>query len=319
MNVEFTSRKNMTLNTFVAIEKETSLYLSERIALLERKGTLKDVTPLTLHVSVQSAKQPTKTSSTINLVNSTVSLVYQSTQDKPLILEQVMDLALLQGFETFNFSFASEIKSITFDPLLNDTTILNVMGYDDFDDSSSTNRALIWATSILSIMLVVVSILLLIVSGSWISCKNFCVNCLFEDDDDDFELKNKDTMMVGTGLDEDGDDEDAEEVDRQSAVSPAPTNASGYLGAQVESNLLAGLGIKAPGQQDGGSVMSYDDEVYDGITPRSEVSNSLPLGITSIRKMPETESPDAQRTLTGIIMQRFAGTSGKNALNKYSN
>ena len=296
MDISFFSEKEtITLDTVAAIERETAEFVFENLNV---KNLMKDSSPLALTVAVEKSDTKKESNSTIMALSATVSIVYGSTNTQQLMLENILYYATNKETTKDIFTFSKEAVNLTFDG--NDSNVTMVRVIDD--GMRETDFALMMSTSILSVMLVLVSSILLYLSGAWDACRERCVNCLFEEVDDEFVLTSKPSMAPTVQKTYEEDEENSV------TTSPAPTTASGLLGAQNQINPLAGLGIKTPGRYDSESVATYD---YDdiGMTPRSEATNQMPLGITSMRKLPQPESPDAQSGLRGLIMQRFANKS----------
>jgi hypothetical protein len=307
MNIEFESSSKVDVEKVIQIQKESTDYLRDRLFDLDKEGLLGGDIPKSLSVTVQNSSFNSNLNETSISVISIVSLVYESTQSKPLFLEQTLDLAISKGPKVYNFSFTDEFVSFRFKPTEDDTQIIFVE-VDNSDEFHFSEIALIAATSILSIMLVVVSGVLLHITGGWSVCKNKCINCLFEEVDDDFVVpynKNENQSKQHPTYEE---EEEEEEISVAVSTSPAPTSASGFLGANTQQNSLAALGIKTPARHDMGSTMTYDDDDVD-MTPMSEITNTQPLGITSMRKMPLPQTPEIKQGFAGLIKQRFASQS----------
>lgn len=175
---------------------------------------------------------------------------------------------------------------------------------DQYNHTSRTaaDKGLIAATAFLSAMLVVVSSVLLYVTGGWLACKSRLNNCLFEEVADDHYLENKGTFQVDDGYED--DDEvgmmDGDEESLQTGIQTAPSGILGVQQAYYE-DPAAGLGIQTPAQ------LQY--EVGDE-TPMSH--SNRPLGITSMREMPPPATPEVKGGLTHLIMQRFTTYSNNN-------
>lgn len=308
MKVDFVQKVNISTAVIVLLESESSDFLQAQLLNLESKGMMPDQKLLQTSVSFTDAS-PKKVgnSSWITSVSNMVSLIYETTLPTSMIAEKMLGLALSDN-ESLDFSFTNESYTVYFEPTENDTSVLYTYDDSTSNGDSSTSPALVVAISILSIMLVVVSGVLLYISGCLETCKAKCINCLFEEVvDEEFVLAHNSSFQTKSHPTYE-EEEDVKSV----TTSPAPTNASGMLGAQYHqvSPMLAGLGVKTPSKLDSGSMMTYDIDELD-TTPMSQATNPLPLGITSMRKMPQPESPDAQRGLTGMIMGRFAGNMGK--------
>ena len=83
-------------------------------------------------------------------------------------------------------------------------------------------------------------------------------------------------------------------------TSAAPEEGSGIIG--VHRNPAAGLGIRIA--DDESSMM------YNGNTPVSQ--SSIPVGISSLRKISKPGTPEARGGLNAMVMHRFARSAEKN-------
>jgi hypothetical protein len=194
-----------------------------------------------------------------------------------------------------------------------DTGTLNLANVPDADDGRpKADKGLITITVFLSLALLVVATVVLYVSGGWTACQRGCINCLFEEieEEDDYAIAKKSTFQVQSYDEESGtgsgqEDEDVD-VDTDSLAPSEMTQdmrpSNGILGA------AAGLGIKTPQADTSG----YDSSMYMD-TPTgamSEITNhDNPLGITSMRKLPlgQNEVPShADGGLAHLILQRRA-------------
>jgi hypothetical protein len=177
------------------------------------------------------------------------------------------------------------------------------------DDGSDDGRGkadmgLIAAVIILSIMVAVVSGVLLYITGGWSACHQAISNCLFEEVDDDYDApQRKNTFRVSSGS---YDDEEEEYSDEEGSIETGvATNPTGILGVQSHdenADPMAGLGIKTP------SRPMYDNKNVD-MTPMSAMTtndNDAPLGIMSMRKLPQPATPEVRGGLAHMIMERVA-------------
>jgi hypothetical protein len=158
---------------------------------------------------------------------------------------------------------------------------------------TKADLGLIVATCFLTVTLVVVSSVLLYITGGWDVCQQKCSNCCFEEVDDDFDIENKSTFQVEDAYDE------HENESVENGMVTVMDSVPGVLGAQLlMDHPAAGLGVHTPAR----SMM--DDETA---TP---MSTNQPLGIMSMRKM-HPDSPDASGGLTNMIMNRMMPYSNK--------
>jgi len=301
MRLSSDTNLDMSLEKAYLIETETADYFETLLLADDHEvgELLTGIDPLTVHVAV--ADRITTASTTT--VTAAVSLLYYESNSKtPLQLETVLTEALqLANPGSQNFAFAPEDAQISFEfqPIDPATTVLDVQD----DSRSSTEIGLIVATVFLSLILLVVSSVLLHITGGWAVFKTKVSNCLFEevdDEDDEYdypEANSKNMYPVQTATEE---EEDSEE-EASNTTSLPPDSASGFLGVNGR-NPAAGLGIRT--DEEGGSSMMYGD------TPVSQ--SSAPVGITSLRKMPKPETPEVRGGLSGMVMQRFARSAGKN-------
>lgn len=135
-----------------------------------------------------------------------------------------------------------------------------IMDLESMNERTAADMGLIVATSCLAFLLVFVSTVLLYITGGWGACINKVMNCLFEEveedeDMDDYQMAKQATFQVQS-YDEDTQGE-------------ATCNPNGVLGA--EQNPAAGIINVHPS------------------TPTSEMTGGQPLGITSMRKLPQEE------------------------------
>ena len=167
---------------------------------------------------------------------------------------------------------------------------------------------MIVVTVFLSLILLVVSSVLLHVTGGWVVIKRTVSNCLFEEveenyEDDaceDYDPGMKNTVYPTQTASEEEDHQQPEEV--SNLTSLPPDSASGFLGVEGR-NPAVDLGIRTDAEE--GSSIMY------GETPVSQ--HSAPVGITSLRKLPQAETTPRGSGLSGMVMQRFAACSaGKN-------
>jgi hypothetical protein len=247
-------------------------------------------------------------------VTAAVALLYEAPERaKPIDMSTLMTRALENGSATVarNFAFSSDpsLVKFVFGAMDNDTIALEVR---DGSEYTATEVGLIVVTSFLSFILVVVSSILLYVTGGWKVCKTKVTNCLFEEVDDDEEMNIVACKSTYPMQSSDEDDDNIHADDNQSEshmTSVPPSSASGILGvARNRDHPAAGVGFLSPGASDDESSMMYGD----GMTPVSRQHN-VPLGITSMRKLPQPDfSPDHVRGgLSGMVMQRLTRSGSK--------
>lgn len=142
---------------------------------------------------------------------------------------------------------------------------------------------LIVISCFLTVMLVVVSSVLLYVTGGWDACQQKCSSCCFEEVDDDYIIDNKSTFQVGDNYDEN--------EDGSIETGIVTTMGAGVLGAQLNMDHPAnGLGVHTPAR----TTAENDTD-----TPIS--MSHQPLGITSMRKL----QPNSSGGLNNMVMSRM--------------
>jgi hypothetical protein len=265
--------KNVNLSTAFVIETEVADFLQAELISDENSEFLNDVKPLKFSMAVKSMNDES--------IDGIVSLLYESSHDRPLFLDSILTEA---AGKSRPFSFGEKVTFV-FSVMTNASQVLDAR--DDLLMRSTTDIGLIVATAVLSVMLLIVSSVLLQITGGWRACKSRITSCLFEEVEDyEFVVKRENTYPVQKSFDAD-----------EASASIAPTSASGMLGV-TGINPNARLDVVL--QTDEDSSMMYGDA-------ETPVSNAGPLGITSIRKMPKEETP---RGLAGIVMKRY-GSAGK--------
>lgn len=274
-------------------------------------------------LTVTVAVQASTTSGTSRTVLGTVTCVYLSYR-----IPGDLDTALMRGVNSTALSQSYANAKATFRP--SDKWLV----LDKYQDNGLTaaSKGLLAATIVLSAMLVAVSAVLLHITGGWSVCHQRICNCLFEEveyDGDDnynnqYDIEPKDTFQVegsayGDGEDADRDGEMMAEADEQSVATGMQTNPSGVLGVQqrdsrrtyynsqqqrgTSENPAAGLGIL-------GTPNPRGDFDYGDETPMS--TSDRPLGITSMRELPQSDNTPSQERggLAHMIMERLTHYSG---------
>lgn len=296
LKLTFPSDAAITLEKAVIIETSTAHYLSELLQTShDVPGIPPRFDPLLLRVEVADSIWVSTTAT----VTATVRLLYHTTSKKaatPLELASVLSQAVADADEKlppFSFSASSA-------PVL----VFSVNQGDDasivIDDSKGSNYSskeigLIVVTVFLSVVLLIVSSVLLYITGGWTVCKAKLTDCLFEeveeDEDDHYPIQQQPTFPIQHS--EDADDAEDEE---SNITSLPPTSASGILGVSRNKNQ------PPPPLQSPYSEAEESSAMYgDGMTP---VSN--PLGITSMRQLPSPRGG-----FTGMVMQRMARSATK--------
>jgi hypothetical protein len=291
MKLTFPSDAAITLEKAVVIETSTAQYFLD---LLLQPNTVPGLPPrfdpLQMRVEVADSIWVGQTAT----VSATVRLLYQTSSKKgatPLELASVLSQALADAaLKLPPFSFSTSAPVVVFSINQGDNASIRL------DDSKGSNYSskeigLIVVTVFLSVVLLIVSSVLLYITGGWTVCKAKLTDCLFEEveEEDEYEIQQQPTFPIQQS-------EDADEEDEESNItSLPPTSASGILGVSRNKNVPPPL--QSPYSEADESSAMYGD----GMTP---VSN--PLGITSMRKLPSPRGG-----FTGMVMQRMARSATK--------
>eukprot|EP00977_Amphora_coffeiformis_P006312 scaffold1352_cov180-Amphora_coffeaeformis.AAC.2 len=287
----YSSRAAMDLNleTPYRYSIASAFHAEELIAIYLRSifnATDPDLDVLAINVQV---KDEGSISGDRMALDTIVSMVYIANEPKMvanLLVERVDTDALAEQLQIPSLSAA-------YDNLLPTQNLQNIPDMDD--GRPKADKGLIAITVFLSIALLLIASVVLYISGGWAAFTHCCINCLFEEieEEDEYAVAKKSTFQVQS-FDE-GDNNGQEQEDNRSvAESQAPSEVTedpnlsnlpeGLLGAMHHPNPAAGLGIKTPNRAD---TSGYDSEMNS--TPLSEMTqdnNHGPLGITSMRKMP---------------------------------
>lgn len=303
MRLSYGVTQDVSLEMAYQMESQTAEYFESLLIVDKQPGLLlpADVDPLSVHVAVAdriaTASQTT--------VTAAVSLLYYESDGKipSVALESILTAAVqMTNSDLPNFSPVPNDAKVSFEfqYIDNSTKVLNVGN----DSRTSTEIGLIVATILLSVILLVVSSVLLHITGGWAVCKSKVSNCLFEeiDDDDEYEYPEDNNKLGYPVHTESYEDEEQDGDGVSNMTSVLPDSASGILG--VNRNPTAGMGIIRTDVDDEGSSMMY------GTSPVSQ--NSVPVGISSLRKLPKTESPGVRGGLSTMVMNRFARSAEKN-------
>lgn len=288
---------DIKIEAIANIERQSAAYFAELLS--QDTSTTELSTVLQVSVSVHEGRFEKDLSAV--LLESTVDLVYRSNGGSPVQLDNLLTDLVEAADDDSSSSFepnGNTIISLDFKGMEDDSKIVYVE--DTVDEGRSSSEAgLIAATSILSVILVVVSSVLLYITGGWDAFQRAVTNCLFEEidvegDNDNYLAHSKSTFQVQST---EGDEEEDEE---SSIATGMQTNPSGMLGGVAHTQ---GLGIVTPGQN--------PRQVYGAYTPDGDdtqmTSSSNHLGIQSMRKMPQNE--DSNGGLTHMIMQRLYKTN----------
>ena len=298
MRISYDVKQDVLLDKAYQMEYETADHFESLLIGDKMLELVSDTAAVPLRVQVAVADILATASKTT--VTAAVSLLYKSNGEVPLHLEIILSkaLELTDPDQQQAFSYAPNGSKVNFEfeSIENGINILDV----EDDNLSTTDIGLIIATIFLSLILCAVSSVLLHITGGWAAFKSKVSNCLFEEiEDDEYDFSdsdnNKSVYPVRTESYEDDDLEGASNM-----TSAAPESGSGILG--VNQNPAAGLGIRTD-----------DDEssmIYEGNTPVSQ--SSVPVGISSLRKMSKPASPEVRGGLKSAVVHRFARSAEKN-------
>jgi hypothetical protein len=197
-------------------------------------------------------------------VSATVHLIYQTkSAASPVELASVLSQALANAPAppAVSFTTATPVLVFSVNPA-DDASIL----LDDRKGSNYSTKeiGLIVVTVFLSIVLLIVSSVLLYITGGWSVCRAKLTACLFEEveEEDEYEIQQQPTFPNQQS--EDADEEDGE----SNITSLPPTSASGILGVTRNKHLPPPLSSPHSAAEDSSALYG------DGMTPVSQ-----PLGI----------------------------------------
>ena len=203
--------------------------------------------------------------------------------------------------------------SVAYDNLLPTLELGHVPDPDD--GRPKADKGLIAVTVFLSVALLLVASVVLYITGGWSACQRCCINCLFEEieEEDEYAVAKKSTFQVQSFDEGENGRKDTQDDEVESQAPSEMTESvnlrnlpEGLLGATGHPNPAAGLGIKTPNRAD---TSGYDSEA--NMTPMSEITqdNGGPLGITSMRKLPklnqsQDDDDDIEGGLAHLILKR---------------
>jgi hypothetical protein len=265
------SMQTLSLDQVYMFEQDAATYLA---GILKRKyfNNVDDEELLQIAFAVREAN----TSNGIRRFNGIVTCIYVA--EKFIALDTVLMHAVKD-----TTLFKPNAK-VTFQPYHEDKTLTPAA----FQSSSAADKTLLAATCLLSIMLVIVTCVLMHVTGGWSACCQRLTNCLFEEVEDECIIDTKNTF---NNEEEEYDEEEQESVEHSLVDDDVYDNDDpGMLGVD---NPAAGLGIQTPAKSE------FDDN-----------STLAPLGITSMRKLPRDQQESPSSGLAGMIMSRFTHYQG---------
>ncbi len=285
------TRSYLTVEDAAVIEDQATAYFLELLQQVETSNDLDGIEQIT--VSVLTGQTIQDGPKVLLSAQSRVNVIYRTKKGFPIDIDTVL-AGLVETEHLSELKFIElPVASLTFQAIVDDSKVL-------FYDNDSTGRStadagLVAATVIMSFILLVVSSVLLYITGGWDAFKQSVTNCLFEevdDDDDHYLARSKPDFHVSQT--EDDDDRDIE-ADEPSVVTGMQTNPSGMLGVRVPTD---GLGV-------GNGYLTDGDEA----TNFTEMSAPQRLGINSISKMNDGDRGDEAPTgLAQMIMRRMGNT-----------
>jgi hypothetical protein len=242
------------------------------------------------------------------VVTATVTLLYEASKKRkePLELASALTQSLALDESKPNFAFTTDSSFVTFvfHVQQDASSVLDVRNASAY---SSKEIGLMVVTVFLSCVLLIVSSVLLHITGGWKICMNKVTNCLFEEiDEEEYVIQQQKTFPIQNSEDDDHVEEDLE----SNITSVPPSSASGILGVARNKNFPPlSLGMETPGNDEEDSSTMYGD----GMTPLSR-TNQVPLGITSMRKLPQPDDHSPRNVkggFSGMVMQRIARSGSK--------
>lgn len=275
------------------IEQEIEISLSELLTA-ETEGN--DLLLTILKVSVD-IKQNISNRSGQRSLGTTIQLLYRSSEPSPVQLDTLLDDLVKRNDVSWNVSDMVLVPS-TFRAVANDSRVVFVEN-NTSNGRSSASKGLIAVTVILSIIVLLVSSVLLHITGGWHALGQAIMNCLFEEVEEDSEdnyLTHSKATFQAQSMAEDDEDPGPDDGESQFEVQTTMTNPSGMLGANARN-----LGIVA-------ATPGHDLSQRYPYTPDDEtqitMDSSNQLGITSVRKMPQDEDGG----LAQMILRRIGKT-----------
>ncbi|GAX25567.1 hypothetical protein FisN_28Hh036 [Fistulifera solaris] len=281
----------LTVESAAVIEDQVAAYFLELLQQVDTSDDIDGIEQVT--VSVMTGQTIQNGTKVLLSTQSRVNVIYRTGKGFPIDIDTVLaGLVETDNLSELKFN-GLPVASLTFQAIVDDS---KVIFYDnDSNGRSTADAGLIAATVIMSFILLLVSSVLLYITGGWDAFKQSVTNCLFEeidDDDDHYLARSKPDFHVSQT--EDDEDRDIE-ADEPSVVTGMQTNPSGMLGVRVPTD---GLGI-------GNGYLTDGDEA----TNFTEMSAPQRLGINSASKMNDGGRGDESSTgLAQMIMRRIGNT-----------
>lgn len=294
LDLASTSQSSLSVSDAAVIEEDAAAYFMDlMLPQVESSDDLDEI--LEVSVRVLNGRSIQDGQKSLLSIQSSVSIIYRTGRGLPMNIDNVLT-RLVEADNISELKFNElPVDSFKFGGIVNDSKILF---YGNAKNERTTADAgLIAATVIMSFILLLVSSVLLYITGGWDAFQQAVTNCLFEevedDDGDHYLARSKPDFHVSPTE----DDEDREiEADEPSVVTGMQTSASGMLGVRVPTE---GLGI-------GNGYLTDGDEA----TNFTDMSAPQRLGINSASKMALGDGGDeeAPTGLAQMIMRRMGNT-----------
>jgi hypothetical protein len=287
------------------MERQAESYFFELLAAEQVSNP--DLTTV-LKVFLTVDKDSWTSDNTITL-DSTVTLLYRSESESPLMLDQVLEQVIQKYSIPSDLRFGgAPVVNLVFEGLKDDSKIVYVEDNEGLKKSGQA-KGLIVAVSFLSVVLILVSSVLLYITGGWDAIHRCLTNFLFEEVEDGPIYLSRSKSTLGQSSDENeangksktfGAESEEDVFDNledasleDSAMTGPHLTPKGNLGAMP---VTQGLGIKTPDASEGyGGVETPDESAITDMTDK-------PMGIASMRKMDRSSTPGG---LSQFIMKRL--------------
>lgn len=288
-----TSQSLLSVSDAALIEEQAAAYFTNlMLPQAQRTDDLDEVLEVT--VSVLNGRSIQDGQKSLLSVESSVDVIYLTRKGVPMDIDDILSrLVEADNISELTLNGLS-VDSFNFGGIASDSKVL-FYGNGQVERSTA-DAGLLAATVIMSFILLLVSSVLLYITGGWKAFQLAVTNCLFEEvdedsDDDHYLARSKPDFHVTPTE----DDEDREiESDDPSAATGMYTNPSGMLGVRVPTE---GLGI-------GNGYLTDGDEA----TNFTDMSAPQRLGINSPSKMALGDGVDGDEAPTGLaqmIMRRM--------------
>ena len=220
-----------TIEALAEIEREAESYFTELLEF-EQQDNAELSTVLKFSLSVNRDRWTADNTITLD---ATVDLVYRSGSGRPLLLDTFLEDFVQKNSVISNIQFDGYTAvSMLFEPVQDESKILFVE--PDLDDGrSGADKGLIVATTMLSVILIVVSSVLLYITGGWDAIQQALTNCLFEEveEDDHYLARSKSTFQAQSS-----DDDDKEESDDDNDDEEGPFETVNYTETEEEESTI---------------------------------------------------------------------------------